>query len=586
MQPHLEKLAADWLKLDKNETTRAEISALVAADNEPELEKLLGTRIQFGTAGLRSRMQAGFARMNDLTVMQASQGLAAYILAQKQLQPGDRKASVVIGHDHRHNSRRFARLAAAAMISTGIKVYFYHELVHTPMVPFGIKILKADAGIMITASHNPAQDNGYKVYWSNGCQIVPPHDTGITAAIERNLDPRCWDEDLVDSEHELVEKPLERMREAYLKAVGQMSAGIKGSQAVRFVYTPMHGVGLPFMTQVVKNMGLEDSMVVVQEQADPNPDFPTVKFPNPEEKGALDLAIATADAQGIKLVIASDPDADRFAVAQKLPSEWRIFTGNEMGILFAAHTLDAYRIKNPGVDKLNKLTMLCSTVSSQMLSTMAKVEGFRFEETLTGFKWLGSRALALTNEEGYDAVYAFEEAIGYMFSPVVYDKDGIAAASVFLTMLATHPDPYEKLQQLYQKYGYFQSANSYYISPDPAVTTRVFAGIRALGSSQGRQYPEAVGGRKITWWRDLTTGFDSATADGVPSLPVSKSSQMLTCELEGDVRLTVRGSGTEPKIKLYIECKADSEEAARRRAQEVSDALRDEWFLPEKNGLL
>lgn len=287
-------------------------------------------------------------------------------------------------------------------------------------------------------------------------------------------------------------------------------------------------------------------------QAEPDPEFPTVRFPNPEEKGALDLAIATANKHNLSLVLANDPDADRFAAAEKLPSgDWKVFTGNQLGVLFAAHTLDAYRLGAKSIDKTTKLAMLASTVSTQMLQAMATVECFHYEETLTGFKWLGNQALIL-QERGYDALYAFEEAIGYMFTSVVHDKDGIAAASVFIAMaqkwakegLTVHG----KLEQLYKKYGYFESANSYFISPDPALTKKVFAGIRSLG----KPHPTTVGSQNITWWRDLTEGLDSATADGKPVLPVDPSSQMITCKLEGGVRFTVRGSGTEPKIKSEI----------------------------------
>ncbi|TGZ81169.1 hypothetical protein EX30DRAFT_395678 [Ascodesmis nigricans] len=582
MDPVLRTLVDEWLRLDKNGTTRAEIQSLVAVNNVSELQKLLGTRIEFGTAGLRARMQAGFSRMNDLTVIQASQGLASYILEQN---PSG--SSIVIGHDHRHNSARFARLAAGVMISRGIKVYFYDTLVHTPMVPFGVDYFKASAGLMITASHNPALDNGYKVYWSNGCQIVPPHDIGIAAAIERNLEVTCWDADLVDNSPELVEKRTEEVKVAYFEAVQKLVTSFNIpplSFDFKFVYTPMHGVGLPFMTHLSQALGLEAGMSTVPEQASPDPDFPTVRFPNPEEKGALDLAVALAKEKRIPLVIASDPDADRFSAAQWIESSssYRIFTGNELGILFASFLLDC-----APKEALHNTTMLCSTVSSQMLKSMAQTEGFTFEETLTGFKWLGSRAI----EIGNGAIYAFEEAIGYMFSPVVHDKDGISAAAVFITA-ARHwasqgLSPYDKLQQLYAKYGHFQSANGYLVSPEPATTKKVFAGIRALGATiPERRYPERVGQRKILWWRDLTEGFDSNTSDGMPRLPVSKSSEMITCELEDEVRFTVRGSGTEPKIKMYIESRAESESEARRRAQEVYDDLVKEWFRPEETGLV
>ena len=484
-------------------------------------------------------MQAGFSRMNDLTVIQASQGLAEYIVT--SVPEG---ASIVIGYDHRHNSERFGRLAAAAMIQRGIKVHFYTSLVHTPLVPFGIKLLGASAGVMITASHNPVQDNGYKVYWSNACQIVSPHDKAIAAAIERNLTPVCWDEGLVDTS-ELVEKPVEMVLDAYFHKLVDLAGYTIPAPRVRVVYTPMHGVGFSAMQRAARDLGVADEdLVPVKAQQVPDADFPTVRFPNPEEAGALDLAIATAMENGISIVLATDPDADRFAAAERLPSgEWRTFTGNELGILFASYIFPTFP-----AEQRPKLYMLCSTVSSQMLASMAKIEGFNFEETLTGFKWLGNRAQSL-EKEGYCAAYAFEEAIGYMFSPLVQDKDGIAAAVVFISAVRDWSTagltPYEKLQELYGKYGYFKTANSYFISRDASLTRKVFADIRAAK-------PKAVGSRKITRWRDLTEGVDTATADGKPTLPTSKSSEMITAEMEGGVRFTVRGSGTEPKIKSEL----------------------------------
>ncbi|RPB15275.1 hypothetical protein P167DRAFT_483112 [Morchella conica CCBAS932] len=527
-------------------------------------------------------MEAGFSRMNDLTVIQASQGLADYIKEQSS------SPSVVIGHDHRNNSSQFARLASTAMKNKGVKVYLYDGLVHTPLVPFAVNMLNATAGVMITASHNPAKDNGYKVYWSNGCQIIPPHDKNIAQHIDKNILPLSWD--LYETTSSDVDRTelLKRAKSSYfesLKGIAHVSQNDTGRKPLRFVYTPMHGVGLAAMERAIADMGLTENIYSMKAQ--PDPEFPTVRFPNPEEKGALDLAVTTAERNNINLVLASDPDADRFAAAEKLPSgEWKVFTGNQLGVLFAAHTLDVYRKAAVGIDKpISKLAMLASTVSTQMLHAMAAMEGFYFEETLTGFKWLGNRALLL-KEKGYTALYAFEEAIGYMFSPVVYDKDGIAAATVFITMAQKWANEgltvHVKLEQLYKKYGYFESANSYFISPDPNLTKSVFAGIRDLGNP----YPTMLGNRRITWWRDLTNGFDSATVDKKPLLPVDSSSQMITCELEGSVRFTVRGSGTEPKIKMYIECKAKSQELARQGAQEVSEALTKEWFRPMETGLL
>ncbi|KAF1984453.1 hypothetical protein K402DRAFT_144289 [Aulographum hederae CBS 113979] len=583
----IEELAKEWLRVDQDEKTRDEIYQLLVQNKRDELKQRLKPRITFGTAGLRARMEAGFARMNAVTVIQATQGLAEYIL---ETNPESKRQGVVIGRDARHNSERFARLAAAVFLTKRIKVWWYELNVHTPLVPFGVKKLNAAAGLMITASHNPAQDNGYKVYWSNGCQIIPPHDTGIAAAIDRNPEPSTWDTSAVDG-NLLVEGALGLVKDAYFDAVRLSCRHVTSEPAkasstspVRFVYTPMHGVGLPYMSSVVESLKMSENMVVVPEQAEPDPDFPTVKFPNPEEKGALDLAIRTADENGITLILASDPDADRLAVAAKTSeSGWHQFTGNQLGILLASHIFDTWQ--SSSAPKEGKtLAMLASTVSSNMLAAMARAESFQFVETLTGFKWLGNRSIDLI-QEGYDVQFAFEEAIGYMVPGVVLDKDSLAAGAAFLTAVGLWQtrglSPWAKLQELYEKYGYFEDANTYLVSPEPATTDAVFKAIRALG----KPYPAKVGSRKVLRWRDLTEGYDSGTDDKIPTLPVSKSSQMITCDLGGEVRFTARGSGTEPKIKLYIECRGKSADEAKRGANEVLQDLLAEWFQPEKYGL-
>ncbi|KAK6350007.1 Phosphoglucomutase-3, variant 2 [Orbilia brochopaga] len=540
-------------------------------------------------------MQAGFAHLNDVTIIQASQGLAAYLLASSSATAAAAATrSVIIGHDHRHNSASFARLTAAAFVLKGFKVYILGGLVHTPLVPFGVKHLGCLAGVMITASHNPARDNGYKVYWGNGCQIIPPVDVGIAAAIEENLVPveRAWDVESVLEEGRrsgMVEDAKGAVAQGYFDKVREVVAGMRpegldgGREAVKFVYTPMHGVGLEPAKTVVEILGLQDGMVVVEEQAEPDPDFPTVKFPNPEEKGALDIAMATADRHGITIALANDPDADRFAAAEKVDGKWQILTGNQLGVLFASHMLATSPLPP------SQIAMLSSAVSTQMLAAMAAVDGFHHEETLTGFKWLGNVAQQITARGSQTAIYAFEEAIGYMFAAVVYDKDGIAALGVFLTMLQKWAQesvtPIGKLRELYVRYGHFESCNGYVVSPSPAVTKAVFDGIRALGEAAGERYPTTLGGRKITYWRDLTEGFDSAAAGGVPVLPVDKASQMITVGMEG-VRFTIRGSGTEPKIKYYVEATAPEKEAAAQAAKEVAGDIVREWFKPEESGLV
>ena len=574
MEP-IEDLAKQWLQQDRDGQTRSEIEDLLAKNDVPELERRLRERITFGTAGLRSEMKAGFAHMNSLTVLQASQGLADYFV-DSPIRQSNRELSIVVGYDARYNSEKFARLAAAIFLMEDIKVLWFGRLVHTPLVPFAVSHFGAAAGVMVTASHNPKNDNGYKVYWSNGCQIIPPHDLGIATAIDKVKDILTWDEMPVDT-HSNVLNVFSEVKGAYFEKLKEVAKPLWHSeQLTSWTYTPMHGVGLAFMKDAAHMLGYSDDKIkVVARQAQPDPEFPTVKFPNPEEKGALDLAKQDADMNGTDLILANDPDADRFSVAVRLrEGVYQQLTGNQIGILLASHVYETYK-----GDK-TKLAMLASTVSSRMLAFMAAAEGFHFQETLTGFKWLGNASQTL-REHGFDPAFAYEEAIGYMFPTVVWDKDGIAAAAVFLTAWQRWKQhgltPWQKLQELYKSYGYFEDANTYLISPSPAVTRTVFTKIR--GPDPNGQ-PEAVGKRKILRWRDLTVGYDSGTIDHKPILPVDPNAQMITCELE-HVVFTVRGSGTEPKIKLYIEAKSSTCQEAQREANEVlADLLRD-WFKPE-----
>lgn len=574
------ELAQRWLALDRDGTIRTEIQDLVDANDEAALELRLRKRIAFGTAGLRSSMRAGFAHMNSLTILQASHGLADYVLSQ----PNSNRPSVVIGYDARHNSQKFARLTAAAFLSKSVKVLWFGQLVHTPLVPFAVSQYGATAGVMVTASHNPKADNGYKVYWANGCQIIPPRDADIARAIDIVAEAgegtkgwdESWNEQLVDG-HSDVEVIFAKATREYLGSLRELVWPMPSVEMVMpFTYTPLHGVGLPFLRQIAHDMWFRgNNLSVVKAQASPDPDFPTVPFPNPEEKGALDLAIQDAEKNATTIIIANDPDADRFAAAERIAKgRWHQFTGNQMGILLASHVYDTYQ------GNRSRLTMLASAVSSKMLAAMAAKEDFHFVETLTGFKWLGNVAQDLSNQ-GRKPVFAYEEAIGYMFPSVVWDKDGIAAAAVFLSAWQRWKKqgltPYQKLQQLYERYGYFEDANTYLISPSPVVTNQVFEDARVL--NEGSR-PEMVGSRRILRWRDLTVGYDSGTEDGKPELPVDASAQMISCELE-DVTFTARGSGTEPKIKLYIEGKARSSAQAKELAGEVLQDLLREWFRPE-----
>lgn len=609
MDPKLSTLVNRWLELDPNSESQDRIHELVEQEKYDELDTLMRPRIQFGTAGLRAEMRPGFGSMNDVTVLQASQGLASYVA---KTVPNALTRGVVIGYDHRHNSHRFATLAAAAFAHKGFKIYLYSQLVHTPLVPFGITKLNAACGVMVTASHNPAKDNGYKVYWENGCQIIPPHDIGIAQEIERNLEPWTWN---VENAKPNKEVTLDIAHE-YFKSVKELlvednfstQAAFKTDTSIdpknprdclRFAYTAMHGVGHPAFMKVASILGLSDQIVSVEEQQQPDPDFPTVKFPNPEEKGALDLAKIVADKNDCQIILANDPDADRFAAAVKNEEtgEWVQLTGNQLGALFAYHEFKRYQkqcASEKNAKDIKPLALLNSTVSSQLIRSMAEKENFKYEDTLTGFKWIGNRAMELV-KEGYNVPFAFEEAIGYMF-PVVFDKDGISAATVFLQMAVDwHAEGTNALKVLndtiFAKYGYFAEHNSYYVAESPSIIIKTLDKVRFRNQAENNKTfskePDTIGSKyKVVTWRDLTIGYDSTTADKKPFLPVSSSSQMITVELvpmgaknnDEKIRFTARGSGTEPKLKVYIEAVASNSKQAQYLADDVWDVLAVEWF--------
>lgn len=588
---HIDQLVSEWLSIDVNPTTRNQIKQLASRGDYTSLDNLLSNRIVFGTAGLRARMEAGYSRMNDVTVLQASQGLAEYI---KSSALDNEPLTIVVGHDHRHNSERFAEITASIFLMKGFKVFYLGSAnCATPMVPFSVDLLKSLGGIMITASHNPKDDNGYKVYWKNGCQIIPPHDLNIQKSILSNLTPILkgdWDTTEIMKSNLLIDcyDDIAAKYQSHLINVlrPEKLSGFK------FVYTPMHGVGAAFVFKILQSFTDDDDWVIVHDQSQPDPDFPTVKFPNPEERGALDLAISNADKLGISLVIANDPDADRFTAAFKLPSNrWKQLSGNELGTLFADYVIQ--KIIAEGID-LSKIFLLNSTVSSQLISEMAKSKGFQFDQTLTGFKWIGNRAIDLENK-GYIVPFAYEEAIGFMF-PTVHDKDGISALVVFLqlynNLLKEKLNPLEKLEQMYNQYGFFKQCNGYYITSSPNVIDRIFnETIRKKIVSDGQLYPSQIAYYKVCEWRDLTIGFDSSMHDGKPVLYVDPSSQMITVKLSTHrqdeyIRFTARGSGTEPKLKVYIEAKAKTEKRSEELAIDVWNVLRSEWFQPETNGLI
>ncbi|KAH7906231.1 hypothetical protein BJ138DRAFT_1175028 [Hygrophoropsis aurantiaca] len=585
--PSLDDLVDEWLRLDKNENTRVEIQKLRNADDTRELEMRMRVRIQFGTAGLRGKMEAGWSRMNDLVIIQASQGLCAYVLENIK---NAACRGVVVGHDHRYNSERWAQLTAAAFIASNVKVYLHRGLVHTPLVPFSVKQLDAACGVMITASHNPKQDNGYKVYWENAVQIIGPHDKGIAGAITENLVPRTWD---ISQLHQngLCIDCTQDMKDAYFNSLLHLNFSSPRQTTAKFVNTSMHGVSNAFAVQAFEISGF-NQFIPVEEQKHPDPDFPTVNFPNPEEKGALDLAIKTAGNEMATHVLAQDPDADRFSAAEKnYDGTWFLFTGDQLGALFAYYVLETYRTAGKPLDKL---AMVASTVSSKMIEAMAQAEGFTFVECLTGFKFIGNTALDLARA-GYEVPFGYEEAIGFMFGSEIRDKDGIAATLVFAKLVATLRERglsvKDQLEQLYQKYGYFETRNSYFICSDPVTIDKIFSELRAFSSDSN--YPESIANLSITGVVDLTVGhgYDSTNHPSFePKLPLS-SGHMIQFRAQSrisdgpKIALTIRTSGTEPKIKYYLEGNGKNRDEVHRLLPRVVEDLKGRWMKASANNL-
>ncbi|XP_022917761.2 phosphopentomutase [Onthophagus taurus] len=597
----------EWLNWDRNDVTKKEIETLIANQDFDKLKKVLLKRLKFGTAGLRGRMGAGFGCMNDLVIVQTAQGVIKYLEALDidHLQ----KNGIVVGYDGRHNSKRFAELTAAVFLSKGYPVYLFSDLVPTPFVPFTVTKYNSIMGVMVTASHNPKDDNGYKVYAANGCQIISPADKEIQQFIMDNLEPleESWDTSIV-ADHEKKIDPLPEVLDSYLEMISQNIPDsykeINKNCKISFVYTPMHGVGQAYMEQVMKVIGLK--IIAVEEQKKPDPEFPTVKLPNPEEgKNALNLAVATANKNNVTIILANDPDADRMACAEKNKNsgEWKIFTGNELGALLGWWALQNLKASNAS-SSFRDIFMIASTVSSKILKTMALYEGFNFIETLTGFKWMGNKAWSL-RKAGQQTIFAFEEAIGYMWTDRILDKDGIQAAAQMATLAAYLKSKdmtiNDQLEAIFKQYGYHLSLNSYYICSDPEIIARIFYRLRNYNREYRGccnpappllpLYPRSVGNGKypIINVRDLTNGYDNSRENNKAILPIQRDCQMITFHFENGLVATLRTSGTEPKLKYYTEMIAKPGQGNREEIEELLknmvQEMNEEFLEPDKNEL-
>lgn len=532
-----------WIEQDPDQETATELRALLEksqagdASASAEITDRFSTRLSFGTAGLRGAIAAGPNRMNRVVVIQAAAGLARYLLTNA---PAGKTPNVVIGYDGRKNSEVFARDTAEVMSGLGVEAFLMPRMLPTPVLAFSVRELDASAGVMVTASHNPAADNGYKVYLggeSHGSQIVSPADAHIAEQI-----------DIVASEMnagECARGPFSLVAESVIQSYVSHTALVAGTSQIsssaqpQFVYTAMHGVGYETFAAVISLAGF-DAPVVVAEQNIPDALFPTVTFPNPEEPGALDLAYALARVNNSELIVANDPDADRLAIAipdASNPEGYRRLTGNELGALLGWRTAQSLATHN------TTGTLACSIVSSPALSAVAEHYGLKFEWTLTGFKWV-SRVENLA--------FGYEEALGYLVNPdTIRDKDGISAAVALLSIVselkAQGKTLSDHLDEFSMTFGHFASDQISLRVTELSEIPRVMSSLRT-------DQPSEVGGISVVTVDDLLEG----NSDFPPS-------DVLRFWLEDGSRIMVRPSGTEPKLKVYIDVVAKDGQLGERR---------------------
>jgi phosphomannomutase len=575
VDPELRRRAEEWEEGDPDPVTKAELQALLAAPDASKtdlVDRFTGA-LEFGTAGLRGVLGAGPNRMNRAVVLRVTWALAAELLASFA---DASERGVVVGYDGRKYSREFALDTALALAAAQIPAFLCAHPIPTPLTAFAVAHLEAVAGVMVTASHNPREYNGYKVYWRDGAQIVSPIDERIAARLHdapaASKVPRL---ELAEAhERGLVSTVPDEVFASYLKAVRALGVHRGGDRPLRIVYTPLHGVGDALARRALADAGFTE-VTSVPEQRRPDGAFPTVAFPNPEEKGSMDLAFDLGKKLGAELVLANDPDADRLAVALPgaTPSGFVQLTGNQVGVLLG-HYLLTERARDAG----ERPVVVTSIVSSPMLGVIAKALGVGYEETLTGFKWIAQRAVDL-EEEGSTFVFGYEEALGYSVGNVVRDKDGISAAVLIAEMASVWGSRgkslLDQLESLYRRYGLF-------VSSQVSLTRQGGEGkakIGALMERLRRAPPRRVGERDVL----ATSDYEARTrvdARGVTTPLRLPRSNVIAFELQGGSRIIARPSGTEPKVKFYFDVreeigKKETQGEAEARANAVMKSLQD-----------
>ncbi len=530
---------SQWLARDPDPITKHELQQLVDSNDERELKDRFSSRLAFGTAGLRGKVGAGPNRMNRLVIQETATGLGHYLL--EQVSEASSRG-VMIGYDGRPDSKQFAHDTASVLTALGIKVYLTYKVAATPIVAFGVRELNAAAAVVVTASHNPPEYNGFKVYWENGAQIIPPHDSGIAAQIDDATTQPLTLLPLDQAKQQGLLVWLEEdYYQTYRKAINQSELLTPDSNTdISIVYTAMHGVGADMAETLLADAGF-NQVASVTEQREPDGTFPTVNFPNPEEAGAMDMVMALGKSVGADIACANDPDADRFAVAVKRPDgEYQMLTGDQVGSLFGDYLLAG----QPNALVGNTI------VSSRLLRSIAKAHGAEYYQTLTGFKWLTNVAM-IQESVDHPFLFAYEEALGYTVGNKVWDKDGLSALVAFSQLTgklkAQGKTLWDKLEELYRQHGfYFNAQRSIALDPKSP----------PIGEKLRRNPPTEIAGKRIEVIEDLNTSVRQF-ADGTTETIDLPASDVLIYLLEDQSRVIVRPSGTEPKLKCYYEVISD-----------------------------
>ena len=565
------KIYQEWLSNPYfDEDTKAELKAIEHDENE--IKERFYMDLEFGTAGLRGIIGAGINRMNIYVVRRATQGLANYIIKQ-----GGSSKGVAIAYDSRHMSPEFADEAARTLAANGIKAYKFESLRPTPELSFAVRELGCIAGINVTASHNPPEYNGYKVYWEDGAQFTPPHDKGVTEevlAIEdlSTVKTMSAEDAMAAGLYEVIGKEIDDKYIAHVKAqVVNQDAIDKMQKDITIVYTPLHGTGNIPVRRVLKEIGFEN-VYVVPEQELPNGDFPTVSYPNPEAAEAFALGLKLAEEKNADLVLATDPDADRLGVHVKdKDGVYHTLTGNMSGCLLEEYELSQRKAANGSLPEDG--AVVSTIVTTNMAGTIARSYGLRFIEVLTGFKYIGQQILGFEESGKGTYLFGFEESYGCLIGTHARDKDAIVATMALCEAAAYYKTQgktlWDAMIDMYEKYGYYKDA----------VKSIGLSGIEGLAKIQSimehfrNNTPEGFGEYKVLSARDYKndTIRDMATGEVTPTgLP---SSNVLYYDMNDNAWLCIRPSGTEPKIKFYYGIKGTSLEDADAKSEALGKAL-------------